>query len=86
MLSLFLINQRNSTLFAFSLFIEGTTEKVLQFIMPLKVIDNIHWTKNVFLNTTEKFKQEKNLLIDIIFATEKRFLMTFSELPPIGLY
>jgi len=27
-----------------------------------------HWAKNVFLNTTEKFKHEKCLLIDIIFA------------------
>jgi hypothetical protein len=28
----------NSTFFAFSLIVEGTTEKVLQFIMPLKSI------------------------------------------------
>ncbi len=27
-------------IFAFSLSIEGTTEKVLQFLMPLKTIDN----------------------------------------------
>jgi len=37
---------------------------VLQFIMPLKSIYN---TKNVFLNTTESFKQE----IDIVFAMKK---------------
>jgi hypothetical protein len=30
--------QWNSTFFAFSLIIEGTTEKVLKFIMPLKSI------------------------------------------------
>jgi hypothetical protein len=32
--------QRNSAFFAFSLIIEGTTEKVLKFIMPLKLIYN----------------------------------------------
>ncbi len=32
--------QRNSTFFAFSLITEGATEKVLQFIMPLKSIYN----------------------------------------------
>jgi hypothetical protein len=32
-----------------------------------------HWTKNVFSNTAESFKQEK-LLIDIIFATEKIYV------------
>jgi hypothetical protein len=30
----------NSTFFSFSLIIEGTTEKVLQFKMPLKQIHN----------------------------------------------
>jgi hypothetical protein len=49
--------------FAFSLIIEGTTEKVLQFIMPLKLIYSRNFgfiaQKNVFLNTTESFKQEK---------------------------
>jgi hypothetical protein len=32
------VNQWNSGFFAFLLIIEGTTEKVLQFIMPLKSI------------------------------------------------
>jgi hypothetical protein len=71
--------------FAFSLIIEGTTEKVLKFIMTLKSIHNRNFgfivQKNVFLNTTESFKQEK-LLIDIIFAM-KKYLLTFLELPPI---
>jgi hypothetical protein len=43
--------------------IEGTTEKLSQFIVQLGSINNkkpwFHWTKNVFLNTTERFKQEK---------------------------
>ena len=32
------VNQWNSVFFAFLLIIEGATEKVLQFIMPLKSI------------------------------------------------
>ncbi len=40
--------------------------------------------KNVFLNTTERFKQEKGYLIDIIFAMII-FLLTFSKVPSISL-
>ena len=51
---------------AFSLIIEGTTEKV--FVMPLKSIYNqkplFHSTKNVFLNTTQRFK---NFVMEIYF-------------------
>ncbi len=47
--------------FAFSLIIEGTTEKLLQFIMPLQLIYNQNLgfieQKIKFLNTTERFKQ-----------------------------
>jgi hypothetical protein len=47
--------------FAFSLIIEGTTEKVLQLIMPLKSIykQNLGFIeqKMFFLNTTERLKQ-----------------------------
>ncbi len=47
--------------FAFSLIIEGTTEKMLQFIMPLKTINNQNFgfieQKKIFSNTTESFKQ-----------------------------
>ncbi len=46
--------------FAYSLIIEGTTEKVLQLIMPLKSIYNqilgFVVQKYVLLNTTERFK------------------------------
>jgi hypothetical protein len=38
----------------------------------------------VFVNTKEIFKQEK-LLIDIVFATNKKYLLAFSELPLICL-
>ncbi len=45
--------------FAFSLIIEGATEKVLNFKMPLKSIYNrtlgFVEQKNVFLNTTDMF-------------------------------
>ena len=34
------VNQWNSMFIAFSLIIEGTTEKVLQFMMPLRTIFN----------------------------------------------
>ncbi len=67
-------------IFGFSLIIEGTTEKVLQFIMPLKSIYNRNFgfieQKNVFLNTTERFKQEK-LLIGIIFAKKNIYVDLF---------
>ncbi len=53
-------------IFAFSIIIEGTTEKVLQFIMSLKSIYNknlgcIVQKTNIFLNITEKFKKRKHL-------------------------
>ena len=55
--------QWSSTFFAFSLIIEGSTEKALQFMMPLKSIYNRNFgfieQKNVSLKTTESFKQEK---------------------------
>jgi hypothetical protein len=51
-------------IFTFSLIIEGTTEKVTQFIMPPKSIFNRNFgfieQKKVFLRTTESFKQEKH--------------------------
>jgi hypothetical protein len=47
--------------FTFSLIIESTTEKVLQFKMPVGSIYSINLgfieQKNVILNTTERFKQ-----------------------------
>jgi len=55
-------NQWNRMFFAFSLIIEGATERVLQFIMPLKPICNRNFgfiEQKVFLNNTESFKQVK---------------------------
>jgi hypothetical protein len=48
----------NNAFIAFSLIIEGTTEKVLKSITPLKSIYNRNF-EDVFLNTTESFKKEK---------------------------
>jgi hypothetical protein len=47
-------------LFAFSLIIEGTTEKALQLTMPLKSMDNQNLgliEQKCILNTTERIKQ-----------------------------
>ncbi len=73
--------------FAFSLIIEGTTEKVLQFKMPLKSIYNRNFGFNeqqcIFEHYGE-FQARKSILIDIIFAI-KKFQLTFSQLSPICL-
>jgi hypothetical protein len=49
--------------FYISLIIEGATEKVLQFKMPFKSIYNknlgFNEQKNVILNTTMRFKEQK---------------------------
>ncbi len=67
---------------AFSLIIEVTTEKVLQFIMPLKSIYSRNFgfieQKMYFLNTTESFKQE-SFEIDIIFAMKKNVCWPFQS-------
>jgi hypothetical protein len=51
--------------FAFLSIIEGTTEKVLQFIMPLKSIYNRNFgfieQKCIFLNTTESFSKANSI-------------------------
>jgi hypothetical protein len=71
--------------FAFSLIIEGTTEKVLKFIMPLKSIHNRNFglieQKNVFLNPTESFKQEK--LYQLALFLPQNISVDFFELSPI---
>jgi len=53
-------------IFTLSLFVEGATEKVLQFIMPHKLIFNKKFgfiKQNVFLNTTEKVQSNNILLV-----------------------
>ncbi len=72
--------------FAFSSIIEGITEKVLKFIMPLKSIYNrnfgFHWTKIVF--PTVQRVSSKNITINWDhFCPPKLYLLTLLELPPI---
>jgi hypothetical protein len=57
--------------FAFSLIIEGTTEKVLQYIMPLKSIYNktlVLLNKKCTFEHYREVETRKNLLIDSIFV------------------
>jgi len=49
--------------FAFSLIIEGTTEKVLQFIMPLKSINNRNFgfiEQKMYFLTLQRDSSKKN--------------------------
>jgi hypothetical protein len=58
----------NSTFFAFSLIIEGTTEKVLQFILPLKTIYKQNFgfiSQKCIFEHYREFQTIRNLLIDI---------------------
>ncbi len=66
---------------------EGTTEKVLQYIMSLKSIYNKNLgllNKKCIFECYREVLTIKNLLIDRIFVMNF-FLVTFSELPSIVL-
>jgi hypothetical protein len=59
--------------FAFSLIIEGTTEKVLQFMMPFKSVDcrNLCFIEQkMYFEHYGEFQSRKTLLIDITVATK----------------
>jgi hypothetical protein len=74
-------------IFAFSFNVDGATEKALQIKMQLKSIYNKNpsfTNKIMWFWTQQRFKQEKNQLIDVIFVI-KKILMTLSELTPIDL-
>jgi hypothetical protein len=61
-------------IFAFSLIIEGATEKVLQFIMRLKSIYNKNFgfvEQKMYFEHYREFQARKSLLFDIIFAMKK---------------
>jgi hypothetical protein len=61
----------------FTLIIEGNTEKVLQFIMPLKPIH----IKNVSINELKTFLNSTDWLIDTqSLKFQKIILFTFSDL------
>ncbi len=54
-------NWKWNYIFVLSLIIEGTTERLLQFKMPLKPINNnktiLPMNKKIFLHTAKMFKQ-----------------------------
>jgi len=80
--------QWNSTFFYFSLIIEGTTERVLQFIMPIRSIynQNIGFIEQIlFFELYRRVQTMRNLLIDIIFVMKIFFWWPFLGLPPVGL-
>jgi hypothetical protein len=69
----FIFTSSNETarFFAFSLIIEGTTEKVLQFIMPLKSIcnQNLGFIEQImYFEHYREVQTRTNLLIVIIFV------------------
>jgi hypothetical protein len=79
--------ERNSVIFTYSVIIEGATENLLQFKMPLKSIWDktlVSLNKNVF--STARWLKPKNIFIITLFCNKTFVLFTFSELPPIGLY
>jgi hypothetical protein len=85
---LIMVLKLNNMFFAFALIIEGTTEEVLQCIMPLKSI----YYKNVGFNEQKMYfwTLKRGLSINKYinchyFCHENVFLVTFTELPCIGL-
>jgi hypothetical protein len=61
-------------IFAFSLMIEGTTEKVLQFMMPLKSIYNKNLgfiEQKCIFEYYREVQTRKTQLIDMIFIMKK---------------
>jgi hypothetical protein len=75
----------NNAFIAYSSIIEGSTEKVLQFIMPLKSIYNRSFgfieQKNYFLNTTESFSKTNSINCHHFCAMEKNYVNLFRAAP-----
>jgi len=67
--------------FAFSLIVEGTTEKVLQFISHLSQFTAetlVSLNKKCIFEHYREFQARKTLLFDIIFSMKKIcYLLTF---------
>ncbi len=71
-------------IFAFSLIIEGTTEKVLQFSATLVNLQQklwFRWTQNVLFEHNREIQARKTPLIDIIFAMKKKSVDLFRAAP-----
>jgi len=80
--------QWNSTFFDFSLIIEGATENVLQFMMPLRSMHNpnIGFIKQIlYFRALQKGSNNKGSIYWHYFCHENIFTVTFLELPPIIL-
>ncbi len=76
-------------IFYFLLIIQGATEKVLQFTMPLKVVYSkkmVSFNKNVFLNIAEMIRVEKILKWHYFYTKHLFCLPTFQELPPMWFF
>jgi hypothetical protein len=75
------IANETARFFAFSLIIEGTTEKVLKFLIPIVSIFNqtlgFNGKKKSFFGHYREVQTIKNQLIDIDIGLENIFLMTF---------
>ncbi len=70
--------------FAFSLIIDGITNKVFQFIMPLKPIYNRNFgfiEQKIYFEHYRQFQARNTLLIDIIFAMKKISVDLFRAAP-----
>ncbi len=83
-----LYDQWNSTFFAFSLIIEGTTEKVFHFIKPLESIYNRSFgfiDQKMYFWQLQRVCGKKKLYYLKLFLPWKNILLTSSELPPICL-
>ncbi len=62
--------------FAFSIITKSTTEKVMQFIMPLKSVYNknkVSLNKKCIFEHYREIQTNKRLLIDVIFVTKNIF-------------
>ncbi len=73
--------------FALPLIMEGTTEKVLQSIMPLLTTCNNTLgfiEQKVYLWTQQRYSNKKKS-INWHYFCHKKILMAFPELPPTGL-
>ncbi len=74
----------NNTFLAFSLIIEGTTDKVLQFIMPLESIYSKKTLVSLNTNwfwTLQRGSNNKKYIIDFIFVVTIFFWWPFQNCP-----
>jgi hypothetical protein len=74
--------------FEFWLFIEGATEKVLHFVIPLSQFTTktlVSLDKKMYFWTLQRGSNKKKAIKLHYFGHDNFFLLTFLELPSIGL-